>query len=532
MATALKKIFISDEVDKKCVDLFEQNGIQAVKKTKLSKDELIKEMQGFDGLIVRSATKVTKEIIDGAPSLKIIGRAGTGVDNVDIDAATRKGVIVMNTPGGNTISAAEHTCALICSLARNVAAGDASLKAGRWDRKAFMGTELSGKTLAVLGLGQIGKQVAIRMQAFGMRTIGFDPIVPAEAAAQFNTEKMSLEEIWPQADYITVHVPLINPTRHMINADTLSKCKKGVTILNVARGGIVDEAALLDKLNAGHVGGAGLDVFESEPPTGVSAELAKHPKVIATPHLGASTLEAQTRVAVEIAQQFVDFTNGTKLFGAINAAAIASTLDPKCRVWVQLAQSLGALVAKITCGGVTDAQLQVFGCGEALKGAKYLLNAVLVGILGAGEPNGFNLINAPQFAKEKSIGATFVDECALPTTKMAGIEAAVKICVTTKGQTCEVVGTASPTGPLLLSLNDAAFPFGCPLSGPGVVLAKVAPTAIPEIMAFLVAGGMSIGSFVSSSALKDGSAWAVINATGQCDVKDFKQAQFVASMRI
>jgi len=532
MASELKRILISDEVDQKCIDVFEKNGIQAVKKTKLTKDELIKEIQGYDGLIVRSATKVTKEIIDATTRLKIIGRAGTGVDNVDIPAATRKGVIVMNTPGGNTISAAEHTCALICSLARNVAAGDASMKAGRWDRKAFMGTELSGKTLAVLGLGQIGKQVALRMQAFGMRTIGYDPIVPAEAAAEFNTQKMSLEEIWPQADYITVHVPLLPSTRHMINADTLSVCKKGVAILNVARGGIVDEQALLDKLNEGIVSGAGLDVFETEPPKGVSLQLAQHPKVIATPHLGASTLEAQTRVAVEIAQQFVDFTNGTKLFGAMNAAAIASTLDPKCRVWVRLAQALGALVSKIAAGGAADAKLEVVGCGAPLKNAKYLLNAALVGVLGADEPNGFNLINAPEFAKEKAIGAAFVDGAAVPLTKIAGIEAAVKVCVTAKGQTYEAVGTATPAGPLLLNLNGAEFPFGCALNGPEMVVAKLAPTEIPEMMASLMASGASVGSFVASSVQKDGSAWAIVNATGQCDAKKLHQAQFVASLRV
>jgi len=537
MATELKRILISDEVDPKCIELFEKNGIQAVKKTKLSKEELIKEIQDYDGLIVRSATKVTKDIIDSTSRLKIIGRAGTGVDNVDIDAATRKGVIVMNTPGGNTISAAEHTCALICALARNVAAGDASMKAGRWDRKLFMGTELSGKTLAVLGLGQIGKQVALRMQAFGMRTIGFDPIVPAEAAAQFNVQKLSLEEIWPQADYITVHVPLLAATRHMINAEALSKCKKGVAILNVARGGIIDESALLDAINAGTVRGAALDVFETEPPVGVGAELAKHKNVIATPHLGASTLEAQTRVAVEIAQQFVDLTNGTKLFGAINAAPIASTLDPKCRMWVRLARSLGAVISKLACGnnnlgGAEGMQLRVIGCGEALQKAKYLLNAVLVGILDADEPNGFNLINAPQFAKERCIDATYLDEMALPVTKIDSVDAAVKVCVAGNGQSWEVVGTASSAGALLLSINGCEFPFGCPLNGPQIMVAKSAPTVVPELMASLVGGGAAVGSIVSSKALKDGSAWTLVNAEGLTSTKLDKQLEFAATIRI
>jgi len=536
MATMeLKRVLISDEVDPKCIELFEKNGINAVKKTKLSKEELMKEIQDYDGLIVRSATKVTKDIIDASSRLKIVGRAGTGVDNVDIDAATRKGVIVMNTPGGNTISAAEHTCALICSLARNVAAGDASMKAGRWDRKLFMGHELSGKTLAILGLGQIGKQAALRMQAYGMRTIGYDPFVSKEQAAGFGVEAMSLDEIWPQADYITVHVPLIKATKHLINADVLSRCKPGVHILNVARGGIVDEAALLDKLNAGLVGGAGLDVFETEPPTGISAELAKHPKVIATPHLGASTVEAQTRVAVEIAQQFVDLTNGEALFGAINAGALVSTLDPKCQPWIRLAKSLGALACRTAAPeaslGAAEMRLKVIGCGEGLEKSKYLLNAVLVGVLHAATPNGFNLINAPKFAEEKLIKAEFTHETVVPSNKMADINAAIRLCVEGPGKTWEIVGTTSPAGPLLLSIDGVQFPFGCPLNGTEVLVVKAAPVAIPEMMASIVAKGASVGSFVASSTTEDGSAWAVVNVEGHFDAKtELKHLPFAASV--
>jgi len=537
MAVELKKILISDEVDPLCMKVFEENGIHAVKKTKLTKEELMNEIKGYDGLIVRSATKVTKEIIEAGSHLKIIGRAGTGVDNVDIEAATRKGVIVMNTPGGNTISAAEHTCALISALARNVPAGDASMKAGRWDRKLFMGSELGGKTLAILGLGQIGKQVAIRMQSYGMRTIGFDPFVTKEQAAEFGVEGMNVEEIWPQADYITVHVPLIKATKHWINAETLALCKPTVRILNVARGGIIDEVALLEKINAGLVAGAGLDVFESEPPTGAGAELAKHPKVIATPHLGASTIEAQTRVAVEIAQQFVDFTNGKALFGAINAGALANALDPKCQSLIQLATALGAFGCKLATAdeklGNAETKLKIVGCGEALKKANYLMNAALVGVLHAATPNGFNLINAPKYAEEKSVKAEFIHEPAVPSIKMAGIAAAVKLCLEGKAKTWELVGTTTPAGPMLLSIDGVDFPFGCPLTGPQIVLFKGAPTALPSIMAFLTTKKASIGSLVVSSPLKDGSFWAVCNVSGDIESgRDLQNFQVAASIEI
>jgi len=533
MAVELKRILISDEVDPKCLQVFEQNGIQAVKKTKLSKEELMKEIKEYDGLIVRSATKVTKEIIEAGSRLKIVGRAGTGVDNVDTEAATRKGVIVMNTPGGNTISAAEHTCALISALARNVAAGDASMKAGRWDRKLFMGSELAGKTLAILGLGQIGKQVAIRMQSYGMRTIGTDPFVTKEQAKEFGVERFEIEEIWPQADYITVHVPLIPATKHWINASSLSRCKPSVRILNVARGGIIDEQALLDKINAGLVAGAALDVFETEPPTGAGAELAKHPKVIATPHLGASTIEAQTRVAVEIAQQFVDFTTGKSLFGAINARALASSLDPACQPAVRLAKALGALGCKLASAdqslGVSETRLRVIGCGAAMEKASYLLNAALVGVLHAATPNGFNLINAPKYAEEKAVKAEFVSgekDVATAMTELAGVENAVKLTIAgPKGNTVELAGATTPAGlPMLLSVDGVEFPCGWPLTGPKVVLVKGAPSSLVPLMPF--------GSLVTSAPLKDGSVWALCNASGGLKEEKLRDFQVAACVEI
>jgi D-3-phosphoglycerate dehydrogenase len=306
-----------------CADTLRKSGFE-VDQLSLTKEQLLASIKNYDGLIVRSETKVTAEVLEAAGGkLKIVGRAGTGVDNVDVPVASKKGILVMNTPGGNTLSAAEHTCVLIASMARNVPQACASLKTGAWDRKAYSGNELYGKTLAILGLGRIGKEVAIRMQSYGMKTIGYDPIIPAHVSAEFGVESMSLDKIWPLADYITVHTPLIPETKHLINDEVFAKCKKGVRVVNVARGGIIDEQALLRNLKSGQCGGAGLDVFVEEPPKSeYYKELLPHPKMVCTPHLGASTAEAQIRVAEEIGQQFVGFFKGTSLVGAINADAI------------------------------------------------------------------------------------------------------------------------------------------------------------------------------------------------------------------
>ncbi|KAK0078075.1 hypothetical protein PV326_009605, partial [Microctonus aethiopoides] len=286
MSINLRSVLISDPVDTLCADLLISHGVPVTTKYKLSKDELIQEIQKHDGLIVRSETKVTAEILGAASNLRVVGRAGTGVDNIDLQAATRKGIVVLNTPGGNSISACELTCALISALARNVSQAAQSMKEGRWDRKLFSGYELSGKTLAVLGFGRIGREVSHRMQSYGMKIICFDPMLSAEDTKKIGATKMSLNDIWPIADYITVHTPLIPQTRNLINATTLSSCKKGVKIINVARGGIVDEEALLQSLKSGHCGGAALDVFLEEPPKNpITLELIQHPKVIATPHL-------------------------------------------------------------------------------------------------------------------------------------------------------------------------------------------------------------------------------------------------------
>ncbi|XP_066602822.1 LOW QUALITY PROTEIN: D-3-phosphoglycerate dehydrogenase-like [Prorops nasuta] len=330
MSINIESVLISDPADDSCVQLLTNHGIPVTLKYKLPKDELIQELQKHDALIVRSETKVSADVIAAVPNLRVIGRAGTGIDNIDLVAVTRSGMLVLNTPGGNSISACELTCALISSLARNVAQAVQSLKEGRWDRKLYSGFELYGKTLGILGFGRIGREVAARMQSFGMKIVAFDPLLSDQVAPQLKVEKRELHEIWPVADYITVHTPLIPQTKNFINAETLTRCKRDVRIINVARGDIVDEAALLHSINIGHCGGAALDVFVQEPPkNSVTIELIKHPKVIATPHLGASTEEAQARVAVEIAEQLLALSGKsqeyTKVDGIVNPSVLTAS---------------------------------------------------------------------------------------------------------------------------------------------------------------------------------------------------------------
>lgn len=493
MVVTLKKVLISDEVDPKCVEVLQANGIEVVKNTKLSKEELLAEIPKYDGLIVRSATKVTADVINAGTNLKIIGRAGTGVDNIDCKAATQRGIIVMNTPGGNTLSAAEHTCTLIISLTRDLARAAQSMKEGRWDRKAFMGIELNGKTLAIIGLGRIGREVALRMQSFGMTTIGYDPIIGADVAAEFDTEWLPLEQIWQRADFITVHTPLIPATTNLINDAVFAKCKKGIRVVNCARGGIIEEAALLRALESGQCGGAGLDVFCEEPPKDLS--LVQHPKVTATPHLGASTKEAQSRVAVEIAEQFVDLTQGKKLFGAINAPALTNALSPETQPWVKLGESLGVLSSLLAPTSANSLQLQTSGEGLE-KAGSYLSAALLAGYLRsskAGAGAALNLVNAPVLAKDTGLQVS--------TSYQTGASPSVSVCVATSSGELQLTGSVAAGSPVLTSVQGCSFAVPASLRGPVLVFkANATPALLPSVIDSVgKSGGSVVGLSVSNT---------------------------------
>ena len=394
------KILITDPIEQSCVDILTREGFQVDAKPGLPAEEIKKIIGEYAALVVRSGTKVTADIIEKATSMKVIGRAGAGVDNIDSKAASAKGIIVMNTPGGNTISTAEHTMSMIMALARNIPNAHASLVAGKWDRKKFMGTEVYGKTLGIAGLGKIGREVATRAQAFGMTTIGYDPVLAADVAGKMNVELVPLEEIFRRSDFITVHTPLNNETRGLLNEETIAKCKKGVRLINCARGGIIDEAALLKALDSGHVAGAAIDVYTEEPPKDFT--LVKHPKVVATPHLGASTEEAQEKVAIQIAEQIADALKDRGIVGAVNAAALQAGIPNEIVPFLTLAEKLGKLQAQVMKGQLKELTIEL--SGDLLHRHAELLKAgVLRGLFSKLMSQPVNYINAPVLAQSMGV---------------------------------------------------------------------------------------------------------------------------------
>lgn len=397
----MKKIIITDSVDKKCVAILEESGLTVNYSPGLPKEEIKKIIHEYNGLIVRSDTQVTAELISLMDNMEVIGRAGTGVDNIDVEAATRKGIMVMNTPGGNTVSTAEHTMALMLSMCRNIAQSNISLRSGKWERKNFKGSELQNKTLGIVGLGKVGREVALRAKAFGMRIIAYDPVLSEEMAVKLGVNLINLESLFSQSDIITVHVPLTDETRNLIAAESLVKCKRGVKIINCARGGIIDEQALIEALNSGHVSSAAFDVYLNEPPKPDNPILT-HPKVICTPHLGASTDEAQEKVAVQIAEQITNLFNHKIVTGAVNASAFESTPNEELAPYIKLAENLGVLHSQLINGQLK--QININFSGELLHTSTPLLSAAMLkGFLSRMRTEAVNFINAPFLAKEMGI---------------------------------------------------------------------------------------------------------------------------------
>jgi len=395
------KILVADALSNHGMEILEkEDGLQVDLKTGLSEDELIGCIPDYDGIIVRSQTKVTKKIIEAAKNLRIIGRAGVGVDNVDIDSATEHGTVVMNAPTGNTISTAEHTVAMMLALARNIPEAAFSLKEGKWERKKFMGVELFGKVLGVIGLGRIGNEVAKRGMVFGMRVIGCDPYIPPETLKRTGVEPVDLKTLFSEADYITVHVPLTQETEHLIGEKEFVQMKQGVRILNCARGGIIDEIALYKAIKDEKVAGAAFDVFEKEPPAG--NPLIELKEVIATPHLGASTKEAQVGVAVDIAHQTIDFLKRGIIRNAVNLPPIEPKIFEALRPYFTLAEKLGSLGSQLAEGRIKVASINYTGENLAEE-VNMITPAFLRGILEPILKEAVNYVNAPLVAKKRGI---------------------------------------------------------------------------------------------------------------------------------
>ena len=400
MPTSKPKVLISDELSPAAVAIFKERGVAVDVKTGLAKDELERIIGNYDGLAVRSATKVTEKVIGKAAKLKVVGRAGIGVDNIDVKAATAKGIIVMNTPFGNSITTAEHAISLMLALARQIPEANASTHAGKWEKSRFMGVELFTKTLGVIGCGNIGAIVADRAIGLKMKVIAFDPFLSEERAIEIGVEKVDLASLLERADFITLHTPLTEKTRNILDARALARTKKGVRIINCARGGLVDEAALLAALKSGHVAGAALDVFEVEPAK--ENALFGVPNVICTPHLGASTTEAQENVALQVAEQMADYLLKGAISNALNFPAITAEEAPRLKPFIKLAEQLGSFAGQLTESPIRGIRIEYVGDVAELK-TKALTQAALAGVLKPLLSDSVNMVNAPAMAKERGV---------------------------------------------------------------------------------------------------------------------------------
>ncbi|HEX2591377.1 MAG TPA: phosphoglycerate dehydrogenase [Rhizomicrobium sp.] len=443
----MPKVLIADKLSDAAVAIFKERGVEADVKTGLSKEELLKIVDQYDGIAIRSATKLTADVLKAATKLKVVGRAGIGVDNVDIPAATAAGVIVMNTPFGNSITTAEHAIALMMALARELPAANASTHAGKWEKNRFMGVELYGKTLGLIGAGNIGSIVADRAKGLKMKVVAFDPFLSEERARDLGIEKVELNDLLARADFITLHTPMTNETRGIISAEAIAKMKKGVRIVNCARGGLIDEKALKAALDSGHVAGAALDVFEEEPAK--TNALFGNDKVVATPHLGASTSEAQENVALQVAEQISDYLLTGAITNALNMPSINAQEAQKVRPWIALAQNLGLFAGQVTSTSIQSVEILYEGVAAELN-QRALTQAAITGILKP-QLSGVNMVNAPVVAKERGIK---ISETRRP--QQGAYEGYMKVTATlADGTTRRVAGTVFADGrPRLIQVRD------------------------------------------------------------------------------
>ncbi|OAM76149.1 phosphoglycerate dehydrogenase [Devosia elaeis] len=444
----MPKVLVSDKLSPTAVQIFKDNGVEVDYLPDLGKDKekLLEVIGQYDGLAIRSATKVTEKIIAAATNLKVIGRAGIGVDNVDIPAATKKGIIVMNTPFGNSITTAEHAIAMMMALARQLPEADASTRASKWEKNRFMGVEVTNKTLGLIGAGNIGSIVADRAIGLRMKVIAYDPFLTPERAQTLGIEKVELEDLLTRADFITLHTPLIDATRNILNAETLAKTKKGVRIVNCARGGLIDEAALYDALKSGQVAGAALDVFLVEPAE--NNPLFDLPNVICTPHLGASTTEAQENVALQVAEQISAYLMTGEITNALNFPSISAEEAPIITPWVKLAEALGSFAGQLTETSISGIKIEFEGTPAGLN-IRPMVAAAINGVL---KPSlgDINMVSAPQIAKDRGI--------VVETTtrdQQGAYEGYIRLTVTTERQTRGLAGTIFANGkPRIIQVKD------------------------------------------------------------------------------
>jgi D-3-phosphoglycerate dehydrogenase len=431
----IPKVLISDKLSPAAVEIFRRRGVDVDLKPGLTPAELRAIIPAYDGLAIRSATKVTKELLDAATNLKVVGRAGIGVDNVDIRSATARGVVVMNTPHGNTITTAEHAIAMMFALARQISQADASTRAGKWEKNRFLGVELTGKTLGVIGCGNIGSIVADRAVGLRMKVIAYDPYLSDKRALDLGVEKVELDTLLQRADFITLHVPMTDATKNILSREAIARTRPGVRIINCARGGLLDEAALADAIQSGHVAGAALDVFETEPAT-ISPLFALE-NVVCTPHLGAATAEAQENVALQIAEQISDFLLTGAVSNAINMASVTAEEAPRLRPYMELCRLLGGFSGQLTQareGTIKRVSIEYEGLAAALN-TRPMTAAVLSGLMSP-LMAGVNMVNAGVAARDHGI-----DVAETVHDRPSEYQTLVRVTIGTEGMERSVAGT-------------------------------------------------------------------------------------------
>ncbi|HCF25557.1 MULTISPECIES: phosphoglycerate dehydrogenase [unclassified Novosphingobium] len=480
------RVLISDKMDPNAARIFEERGCQVDVITGETPEQLIARIGDYDGLAIRSSTKVTQEILAAAKNLKVVGRAGIGVDNVDIPAASAQGVVVMNTPFGNSITTAEHAIALIFALARQIPEANAQTQAGKWPKNDFMGIEVTGKTLGLIGAGNIGSIVASRALGLKMKVVAFDPFLTPERAVEMGVEKADLDTVLAKADFITLHTPLTDQTRNILSRENLAKTKKGVRIINCARGGLIDEAALKDALDSGQVAGAALDVFQTEPAK--ESPLFGTPNFICTPHLGASTNEAQVNVALQVAEQMADYLVSGGVTNALNMPSLSAEEAPKLKPYMALAERLGSLVGQLTTGSIPRISIHVEGAAAELN-IKPIVAAVLAGFLRVQSAT-VNMVNAPFLAKERGIEVREIK-----SEKEGDYHTLVRVSVKTDAGERSVAGTLfSNREPRLVELFG--IKVEAELEGHMMyIVNEDAPGFIGRIGTLLGESGINIGTF-------------------------------------
>jgi D-3-phosphoglycerate dehydrogenase len=506
--TMAPRVLISDALSPAALAIFKERGVEVDFQPNLGKDkDKLAEIIGtYDGLAIRSATKVTEKILANASNLKVIGRAGIGVDNVDIPAATARGVIVMNTPFGNSITTAEHAIAMMFAIAREIPAADVSTQAGKWEKNRFMGVEITGKVLGIIGCGNIGSIVADRALGLRMRVIAFDPFLTPERALDLGVEKVELDDLLARADFITLHTPMTAQTKNILSAENLAKTKKGVRIVNCARGGLVDEVALRAALDSGHVAGAAFDVFVTEPAT--DNPLFGHPNVVCTPHLGAATTEAQENVALQVAEQMADYLVRGAISNAINFPSITAEEAPKLKPFIALAEKLGSFAGQLTETGLKEIRITYEGAVAGLK-VKALTAAAVAGVLRP-QLQDINVVSAPVVAKDRGITIEEMTRAAGDTD----YESLITLTVVTEKQERSVSGTVFHDGkPRIVAIKgikvDAEF-------APAMIYVtnEDKPGFIGRFASLLGDAGVNIATFALGRDNKGGSAIALVEVDG------------------